>query len=41
MCQKDDWAIHRDHCNEVRRGSSAGRALRSKRRESHKGDADR
>ncbi|OXA58622.1 zinc finger MYND domain-containing protein 19 isoform X1 [Folsomia candida] len=41
MCQKDDWSIHRDHCSEVRRGSSSGRSLRSKRKESQRGDADR
>jgi len=41
MCQKDDWAIHRDHCNEVRRGSSSGRALRAKRRDSQRIEVDR
>ncbi|CAL8143702.1 unnamed protein product [Orchesella dallaii] len=39
-CQRDDWQIHRDHCNEVRRGSSSCRALR-RRRDAPKSDADR
>jgi len=40
-CQRDDWAVHRDHCSEVKRSSSRRTKSGRREKEASRADADR